>query len=201
MKGLLRKDLYVLTKQLRFFLLFLVFFGMLPGMNMAIFVIVYTSMLPYTAMAYDERSKWSDLAAMMPYTTSDIVLSKYVLGWLLVGASTVLSLIPHLLFGAIFPHYTVNSSQFFPSFCTGLAAIAVTLPLLFRFGVEKARVGMIMLIVVVSCGSAGLVQGLASDNLFSGNLNTLLYFGIPLLAVVLTAISVPLSMRIYRRTR
>lgn len=198
MKGLLRKDIYVLTRQMRFFLLFLAIFALMPGFNMAVFAIAYTAMLPYTAMAYDERSKWSDLAAMMPYTPGDIVFSKYLLGWALVASATALSLLPRLLFGSIIPSYTGSLSALFLSFCVGLVVIAVTMPLLFRFGVEKGRVGIVMLIIVVSCGGAGLVQGIAEGGSLPANITTLTYLGIPILAVVLTTISLPLSVRLYR---
>ena len=77
MKALLKKDIFVLIRQMRMFLVMIVVFSVLPGMNMSIFAIVYCGMLPYTAMAYDERSKWTQLAAMMPYTPGHIVLSKY----------------------------------------------------------------------------------------------------------------------------
>lgn len=198
MKGLLRKDIYVLTRQMRFFLLFLVVFALMPGFNMAVFAIAYTAMLPYTAMAYDERSKWSDLAAMMPYTPGDIVFSKYLLGWILVASATALALLPRLFLGWILPSYTGSPSVFFLSFCVGLIVIAVTMPLLFRFGVEKGRMGMIILIVIVSCGGAGLVQGIAEGGSLPANLTTLASLGIPILAVVLTAVSLPLSARLYR---
>lgn len=198
MKGLIRKDIYVLTRQMRFFLLFLAIFALLPGYNMAVFAIAYSAMLPYTAMAYDERSKWSDLAAMMPYTPGDIVLSKYLLGWVLVASATVLALIPRLIFGSILPSYTGNSSALFLSFCVGLAVIAITMPLLFRFGVEKGRMGIVLLIVVVSCGGSGLVQGIAEGGFLPANLTTLAYLVIPLLAIVLTVISLPLSIQFYR---
>ena len=42
------------------------------GSSTASFAFVYSAMLPITAMAYDERSKWDKLAAMMPYSKRSI---------------------------------------------------------------------------------------------------------------------------------
>ena len=82
MKALILKDTYVIWRQMKYFLVMLLLFCALPnGFNNA-FAVVYAAMLPYTALAYDERSKWDQLAAMMPYSTRDIVLGKYVFGWL-----------------------------------------------------------------------------------------------------------------------
>ena len=38
------------------------------GVSMASIAILLGAMLPMTAMAYDEQSKWNDLAVLMPYS-------------------------------------------------------------------------------------------------------------------------------------
>ena len=89
MKALIIKDTYVIWRQMKYFLVLILLFSALPsGFNNA-FAVIYTSMLPYTALAYDERSKWDQLAAMMPYSTRDAVRSKYVFGWLCIGGAAV----------------------------------------------------------------------------------------------------------------
>lgn len=201
MKALLKKDIFVLIRQMRLFLVMIIIFSVLPGVNMTTFAIVYCGMLPYVAMAYDERSKWTELAAMMPYTPGDIVLSKYTLGWMAIGFATVLSTAAHLILGRIFPSaYSLALSEVFPSLCIGFIMMAVTLPLMFRFGVEKGRLLFILLIVVLACGGGALVQGMVGfDGEIPVALNTFFSLGIPALAVVLTAISVPLSIVMYNR--
>lgn len=203
MKALLKKDIFVFIRQMRLFLLMITIFAVLPGINMTTFAIVYCGMLPYVAMAYDERSKWTELAAMMPYTPGDIVLSKYALGWLAIVAATALSTAAHLILGRILPStYSLALSEVLPSLCIGFIMMAVTLPLMFRFGVEKGRLLFILLIVVLACGGAGLVQGVVgSDGEIPAALNTFFLLGIPALAVVLTAISVPLSIVLYNRRK
>ena len=45
--------------------------------------VIYGSMIPYSAMAYDQRSRWDTFARMLPYSgTKTAVLSRYVLGWI-----------------------------------------------------------------------------------------------------------------------
>lgn len=202
MKALLKKDFYVLLRQMRTYLVFIALFAIMPGMNMSIFAVVYCGMLPYTAMAYDERSKWNDLAAMMPYTAGDLVLSKYVLGWAAIAATTALSLVGHLLLGGFLPetYGEMTLGSLLPTFCMGLLMMAVTLPPMFRFGVEKGRMFFMILMIVVACGGAGLVQGvIGSGDEIPAALNTLVNLGIPVLSVIATAISVPLSMKLHSR--
>ena len=87
MSALLLKDYYVIFRQMKIFLLLILVFSCIPGTFYSTFAVVYASMLPYTALAYDERSKWDQLAAMMPYSARDVVLSKYLFGWISVAVA------------------------------------------------------------------------------------------------------------------
>ena len=81
----------------------------------------------------------------------------------------------------------------------GVGVLALTLPLMFRFGVEKGRLVMFLIIFLV-CGGAGAVTGITSELSDSGRyLMTLALPGAALAAVILTAVSIPLSLRMYRR--
>ena len=158
-------------------------------------------MLPYTAMAYDERSKWNQLAAMMPYSDRDIVLSKYVFGWLFILAATAASpafcrrCSPPVLPAAR------SASPRRPAagavrqrVCSGPDA-AADVPL--RHGAGRL---LMFFIIFLVCGSAGAVAGIAPDLDRTPTLFSVLLTA-ALAAVVLTAASVPLSVRLHRRRR
>ena len=44
MKGLILKDFYVLTKQMRIFLIMIVILGLMPSINTNVFAVVYAAM-------------------------------------------------------------------------------------------------------------------------------------------------------------
>ena len=198
MKALILKDTYVIWRQMKYFLVMILIFSALPnGFNNA-FAVVYASMLPYTALAYDERSKWDQMAAMMPYSTRDVVLGKYVFGWLCIGAAAVLS----GLFQAVLSLVTdreVLPGTLVLSVLGALCILAITLPVMFRFGVEKGRLAM-FLIIFLLCGTAGAIASIT----VSGDGGAFAFQG-PILvvmsiaALVLTAVSVPLSIRFYTK--
>ena len=193
MKALVRKDFYVLWKQMRMFVLIMVLLSVVGGIFNSVFVVVWCSMLPFTAIAYDERSHWDQLAAMMPYSKWDLVLSKYVLGWLSMAAALVLS----LAFQMAASFFTHNPPVFFAlvmSFLGGLIALAITLPMVLRFGVERGRWGFMIIIFGVALlgGSiAGIAEELPSIPLPAAVL-------LSLAAVLATAVSIPLSMKLYK---
>ena len=199
MKALILKDTYVIWRQMKYFLVMILLFSALPsGFNNA-FAVIYTSMLPYTALAYDERSKWDQLAAMMPYSTRDMVLGKYVFGWLCIGGAAVLS---GLLQAAL---SLVIDRAFLPgvmalSVLGALCILAISLPLMFRMGVEKGRLGMFLVIFLI-CGGAGAISQI-SDSISRGTpfaFEGLILAVMLIAALVLTAISVPLSIRFYTK--
>ena len=191
MRALIKKDLFVLIRQMRMFLVIIVVFAIVPGNSMTVFAVVYTAMLPYTALAYDERSKWDQMAAMLPYTNGDIVLSKYLLGYLLMGCAALLSLAAKLITRS-------DPSGMLLGLCIGLLMMALTLPPMFRFGVEKGRMFFVFLMVLLGVGGTSLVTGI-TESPNTGSMEHLLMLILPLAAVVLNAVSIPLSIVLYGR--
>ena len=91
MHALLYKDFRVMWKQMKAFLLLIAIFCLIPNqaLNLSAFFVVYAGlMLPMSLMSYDERAKWDTFAAMLPYASREIVLSRYLGGWLCVACCT-----------------------------------------------------------------------------------------------------------------
>ena len=199
MKALIIKDTYVIWRQMKYFLILILIFSALPsGFNNA-FAVIYTSMLPYTALAYDERSKWDQLAAMMPYSARDIALGKYVFGWLCIGGAAVLSGLLQMALSLVVDRVFLPGVMVL-SVLGAVCILAISLPLMFRMGVEKGRLAMFLVIFLV-CGAAGAIAHIA-ESVGSGTVFAFQgpVLGVTLLAaLVLTAVSVPLSMRFYAK--
>ena len=192
MKALIWKDFYVLWKQMRMVVLILILLSVVGGVFNSVFVTVWCSMLPFTAIAYDERSHWDQLAAMMPYSKREIVLSKYVLGWLSMAA-IALSLVFQTA-AAVFTHEAPALTTWAVSFLGGVLALDFTLPMVFRFGVEKGRWGFMIIVFGVALlggAAAGMVEELPS-------------IPVPALALLFvaavgaTVVSTPLSIKLYQ---
>ena len=58
MKGLMIKDCYVLVREAKIFMLIVIVFAVMQEPFPQGFAIMYASMLPTTALAFDEQSKW-----------------------------------------------------------------------------------------------------------------------------------------------
>ena len=198
MSALILKDYYVIFRQMRIFLLLVLVFSCIPGAFYSTFAVVYASMLPYTALAYDERSHWDQMAAMMPYSDRDLVLSKYVFGWLSTAAAAAATFVLQTVLAAVWSGAEGPSVPvILLSVCVAVCILDITLPMMFRFGVEKARLAMFLIIFLV-CAGAGAISVIDQSG---GPDFGFQMWAPPAVAVVMTAVSVPLSVRFYGRRR
>ena len=194
LKALLLKDLYVLGKQGVFLLVITMAFAAIPTGYFNTFAILFASILPFSVINDDERTHWGRMAAMMPYSPVEIVLSRYLLGWGCAAFDTAVVVIIQLLKRPFTTHHT-ELSLLAVSFFLALCLMAVTIPLIIRFGTAKARlVNMLVIASICVCASLlGDVKAPAAQSL------SVPWFGPMIAAVVLTAVSVLLSLRWYCR--
>jgi ABC-type Na+ transport system ATPase subunit NatA len=203
MSALLLKDYYVIFRQMKIFLLLILVFSCIPGTFYSTFAVVYASMLPYTALAYDERSRWDQMAAMMPYSARDVVLSKYLFGWIAVAVSAAATFVLQTILSVIWLSDVEGPSipVILLSVCVAVCILDITLPMMFRFGVEKGRLAMFLIIFLV-CASAGGIATIEQSSLDGGFYLSLSLVPAAIAAVVLTVVSIPLAIRFYgRRSR
>ena len=161
MKALLMKDLYVLWRQMKIFFLLIGVFAAGPSVFQNTFAILYAAMVPYTAFAQDESSKWNTLAVMMPYSTKEIVVSKYLLGGIAIAAAAGITMVfqnvMKLLGGPAVGNMTLTMAMLI-----AVIMVDITLPLVFRFGVEKGRMIVVFTLAMIG-GSAGALSSLVED--------------------------------------
>ena len=154
MKSLLLKDFYVITKQLKIFLIIIPVIALTTGEAMSTFSILLGAVLPMTAIAYDERSEWNELAAMMPYSKFDLIFSKYLLGYLCMFVAALLVFIGQIIGknnGIVAIDDDIKVLLF--AVMGGLIFIAINTPILFKFGSEKGR--FVFIITMALVGASG----------------------------------------------
>ena len=201
MKGLLIKDFYTLLRQMKLYLIFIAILSVLPNMSVSGLAIAYASMLPITALAYDERSKWDSLAATMPYSSAEMVVSKYILGYFGFIASCLLTLLIEYGTGLI-KHTPFSIEQGLTILlvgCVGLVLIAMDLPFMFWLGVEKGRAVYFILIALTVF--IGMMSGTQAEKVASASIDVAAPFLVAVIlgSILLNAISIWISTALYRR--
>ena len=210
MIALLKKDIFVMDKQMRLLVILALLFNLIPSASSlgATYAMLIALMLPMSTISYDERCKWDRYAAMLPWTPQQIVGSKYVLsyGALALGAALIiLGNFARMLYGGATDWE--ETGALLAIYLVVIAVMtAVGYPLIYRFGSEKGR----LILVVVFLGIFAMAFGtvvLAMDNL-EGIVARLEAISAPVLAAAAvvgvagaTFLSYRLAVRFYLRRR
>ncbi len=200
MKGLLTKDMCVFSRKMKLYFLMMLVFAAVPNGSMVGFAVMYSGMLPITASAYDENSKWDELAAMMPYSVFQLVFSKYLLGYILTLFAAAGSFAVHSIVG----YFAHTLTATFPMeimiyICISFIITALDLPIILLFGTEKGRYIFMFLTIGIAMVCASNIQLLIAlfGSIDAGSAKYLPVF--PTAAVLANAVSVLLSMGGYKK--
>jgi ABC-2 type transport system permease protein len=200
MKGLLFKELYNLEKQARSLLLvfaFYLFFSLIgeTGNMFGGVVFIMMVMLVITSLAYDERSRWDRYALTMPVSRKEIVLSKYLLGLILLTFALLINIIFLILFGSspLGEVFILTLSLF----GIGLVSLSIILPLMYKYGVENGRLLLILVLFVPMAAVLLIVRmGLLAPP--GETFIRALPIIIPGILVLVVSLSILVSLRIYQ---
>lgn len=205
MKGLLLKDLYMMKHYCKSYLLIaVVFFSVSLVSSSNMFFVFYPcllcGMIPVNLLGYDERSRFIQYGATLPYTKSQIVSAKYLLG--LFGQIIVLIAIG--IAQAI--KMNINGSFALNDFAVMMLSVlmistlssAIPMPFIFRYGVEKGRIAYYVMIGFV-CAVSFLFSELFKRD-FQSAVPSGVIFTVPaVIGVCVYALSWYLSVVFYKK--
>ena len=161
MKGILLKDMMTLKRTMLLYLVLIVFFAVSNGGSGAAFAMFYSIAMPVNMIAVDERSRFDRLMPMLPVRRVYCVLDKYIGAWGCLALAAVLGIVSESVrAGAL-----VLSPVFLPAVAVCLISQAITLPLLFRFGVDQGRM-IYMIAIIVMAGLLGALGSLIDGQFF-----------------------------------
>jgi ABC-2 type transport system permease protein len=204
MKGLLLKDFITMSKNSRtvfFIIAFFMFFGFaLRGTTdlIQLMIVLLCSTMVINSFSCDAAAKWDKYVLSLPVTRKDVVLSKYILALILTGIGTVISLLMNTVFGIMNDSgdQTEILMKCYTLFAVSMIFLCLLLPLIFRFGVEKSRLFMLLvyiipLIILIMLTESGVLQ--MSESIF-----LLILKLSPLVLLAVFWASYQISCRIYR---
>ena len=203
MIALLRKDIYVADKQARLLIVLALIFCLIPNMGAfsSTYALMTAFMIPINSLAYDDKSKWDKYAAMLPYRISELVGSKYLLCVIYTGLIVAVGMAVQ---GLVVTRAGIDWTELWETELVLIVTMAfimnLTLPMLYRFGTERGRMLMILMLGAALGMGLGLVKIAKVLRIPGLPLPAIAAAGVAA-AVLLTVISVRLSMRFYRNRR
>lgn len=213
MKGLLLMDFKFLKRQRKFLLIVgLLVFVFLFNKDMSSFGVSYATMLfgifAINSIYYDEANNGNAFLFTLPFSRKEYVFSKYLFGMIMGGGAWILSNLIGIGYLSMV-NTGVNIAEWFAINVVYLILLLVMLsfmfPIQFKFGMEKSRLVMIILFVLVFMLMNLLTGDDYMDQLNEGmafleRINPVVLFGGALVAVLaFTGVSVVLSMRIVEK--
>ena len=207
MKGLLLKDFYMAAKYCRTYLLIGIVFIAVSfagpesqNMFFVFYPCLLCGMIPVNLLAYDERSRWLEYSGTLPYTKAQLVSAKYLLGMIVQGAMLLAVGIAQLVRMELAGSFQLGEYALMMASIFAMATItsSISLPFMFRWGVEKGRIAYYCMIGFVCAagylGSVFFAQGSAQT--VSGRVMLALFL---LVGTIIYAASWLASIALYQK--
>lgn len=211
MKGLILKDLLNLKGNIKFILLFIIMFGFMSSLGdgnvnnfIGVIIVLCTTMIVST-FSYDDLNKWDSYVLTMPINRNDIVLSKYLTMLIFSFIGVLVSLIVSVTIGYFKNTLILNETLLINALILSISVCfgSLILPLIYKFGTERARLLMILCFLVPTLALLvfkSILENISSPISIEIILNTLVY-SLPFVAILLFVISYFISSKIYSKKK
>ena len=208
MIGLLYKEFYTLKRYIRSYsVVFVVFLLASISMKSPVYLqsmlAMCLGMLVLTGMSYDKAYGWDRMVQTLPVKRESIVLSKYVTSVLLNVFSLVFSTVVGMIISTFVPMGEDALSQMLFMAATLMSILmlgyAVIFPIIYKFGVERARIVMAAVFIIPVLLIMNLLEDVSTELLGWIEENVvvsgILFFGLSLLCYI---VSYFISVKIYK---
>lgn len=204
MLGLIKKDILMIKSNFKVFGILLIFYIIMAfngQMDLSFLLPFMSIMIMISTFSYDEYNKWNAYACTLPNGRKNVVLAKYLSTLIMIIITTIIITISSIIIS-----YTrtkiINYDEIFGTilgvtFATVLLE-AIFYPSIYKFGVEKSRIGIFVVIFGTS-----IVIGLLSRVVNFGHflkilkpLENYVLILIPVLMIIMLYTSYKISKRI-----
>lgn len=205
MKGILLKDFYMLKKYCKAYLLIAAVFiaaSLMSDENMFFvsYPCLFCSMIPVNLLGYDERSHFLQYSGTLPYTKTQIVSAKYLMGLFAQIAILIATGIAQAVRMGMNGTFVLGDylMLMFMVFIMAAISSSISLPFMFKWGVEKGRIAYYVTIGVVCAGSV-IASNLVTEEVHSDRQTNGVLLLLCLAGIGVYALSWYLSVVFYKK--
>lgn len=212
MKSLVLKDLYNIGHNAKsmLFILIVLAVGIVPTSGAGGYLVmcaVLCSMMTVTTFTFDDMAGWTPYALVMPVTRKDVVLAKYVVLAIFCTIGDLFGLVVGGICSFVTGEYALCPDAFIElavftlvGWAASFAMGSVAIPLVFRFGAERARI-LLVLAFLIPAALCAAVYGLlhVAGVSVSHGLLTVFLCASPLLAIAWGAVMYQIACGIFAK--
>lgn len=158
----------------------------------------------YQVMAYEDNNGINYLISFLPVKRSEYVISRYLLGIGSLLLSIIVIYIVYLVSTQINPLKEVPIKILLPiSITSAILAMSVIIPLVLKFGINKGRVFMSIIIMVIAIAPISIISDISKNPKMIDNImNIINNIGLPIIVsiinIVMILISIFISIKLYQ---
>ncbi|QNM06801.1 ABC-2 transporter permease [Qiania dongpingensis] len=204
MKGLLLNEFLTMRKVIAMYLGILILyyaFGVF-GRGMAgvqIFAVFFSAMLVIYSFSYEEKSGWISYVNVLPVSRAQVVLSKYILSLIAMGAAAGGGALIQTIMN-LKSHVRLDNGLWVSimAFCVASFFLSLIIPILFKMGAEKCRI-ILVVIFLIPFMTIMLIEKTGVEPAFTIQDLIAMTPLIVLCAVIFMILSCMLTLRIYSK--
>lgn len=207
MLGLIKKDLLMIRSNFKLLAILFFVYGVMAfqgEMDLSFLLPFMSVMIMISTFSYDNYNQWDAYAITLPDGRKNSVRAKYLATILLIIVTTMII----TALAIIIAYARTKVINFENIFSTLLGAIfATTLllsfmyPAIYKFGVEKARIGLFVVVFGIAIISGIIVKLFDFESLFQAldMLDNYWLIIIPIVTILMVYLSCKISEGIYRK--
>ncbi len=207
MLGLIKKDLLMIKSNFKVLVILLFVYGMMAingEIDLSFLLSIMSVMIVISTFSYDTYNKWDAYTVTLPEGRKNSVRAKYLVTILLTGLTTILV----TLLSIIISYSLAGKIDFEMLLATMLGSVfsasliqSFMYPVIYKYGVEKARIGIFVVVFIITIIGGILFKNL-DISLFSQTINFLnnyLEIILPVIMIVMVYLSYRISLRLYMK--
>lgn len=212
MKSLVLKDLYNIAHNAKsmFFILLVFAFVFIPFSTTQSYIImcgILCGMMTITTFSFDDISKWTRYAMITPVSKKDLVAGKFFVLLCFSAVGAVAGFIMGTTGGIIAKKMVFNTENVLEMLSVSMLSLiismilgSISIPLVFKFGAEKARMLMLVSFLIPSgiCLAVYQILSAAGVHFTEQSVRTLLYCS-PIIALIWSYLMYRISCVIFYR--
>lgn len=158
----------------------------------------------YQVMAYEDNNGINYLISFLPVKRSEYVISRYLLGIGSLLLSIIVIYIVYLVSTQINPLKEVPIKILLPiSITSAILAMSVIIPLVLKFGINKGRVFMSIIIMAIAMAPISIISDISKNPKMIDNImNIINNIGMPIIVIIINIvmilISIFISIKLYQ---
>lgn len=193
MIGFIKKDLLTLKQNIKLYaVIFIIYIALAFYGKMSLMIVlpIFSVVMMFNTFVYDDYNKWNSYAATLPNGKRNVVVSKYLTSLILIAILSIIVIITSSIFSFFTNGNIIDMSVFQELIYTAIATMVVNsimYPLIFKFGMERARTIIFVLVMVFAFIGSAVTSYFSSNYLKFEKIITLFknYYRIIAISVIL----------------